>query len=50
MGEEIHDQSILHEYLDEIFYLIKTASSRALATLDKSIACAMLRYLTNNLL
>ncbi len=50
MEEQIYDHSALFEYLDEIFYMMRTSAERALSTLDKSIACAYLQYLTNNVI
>ena len=40
----------MYEFLDEIFFLIKNGSIRALETLNKSTACALLNYLTDNLI
>ena len=49
-GEEIQHQTILSEYLDDMFIVMKTAGFRALSTLNWSVACAFLNYLTNNIL
>lgn len=49
-GEEIQHQSVLFEYLDDMFIVIKGAGIRSLSTLNWSISCAFLNFLTNNIL
>jgi len=50
LGEEIQHQNTLFEYLDDMFIVMKTAGVRSLSTLNWTIACAFLNYLTNNIL
>lgn len=47
--ESLYNYSALYDYLDDIFFMIKTAANRAIYTLNKMTVCGMLNYLTNNI-
>ena len=49
-GEGLSDATTLFEYLDEIFYLIRSCGIRSLSTLNKSIACGFLNHLQSTTL
>ena len=48
LKEDTHSKQQLFEYLDYMFMLTKNAGIRCLETLNKSIACAFLNFITNN--
>lgn len=49
-GEEIQHQTTLFEYLDDMFIVMKSSGIRSLSTLNWSISCAFLNFITNNIL
>ncbi len=48
--EQLINITNLCEFLDEIFFVIQNVSNRAIESLNKSAACAILNYITNNLM
>lgn len=44
--ETLNQNTQLYEYLDEVFYLASAAATRALFTLNDTVACAMLNFLS----
>lgn len=48
--ESLYNIQKLHEYLDEIFFVMETGAVRALESLNKSTASAMLNYLSSFLI
>lgn len=47
--EGLYNDTSLHDYLDDIFFMIKTAGNRVIYTLNKVTVCGMLNYLNNNI-
>ncbi|KAL4495100.1 hypothetical protein ABPG72_007207 [Tetrahymena utriculariae] len=48
--ESLFNIQKLHEYLDEIFFIIKNCALRALESLNKSTACAILNFISQQVI